>query len=123
MNRTLMCRDAHPGSRVGVATYIRSIGEQGRISYHRISMGRRASRLGAKAQHVTRFAYAICTISPDAAAEILTLPPRQVGRIVKAVLRRARKTARKRVFFRRRMNSCVLRIPVPDSTRGRSLSA
>lgn len=122
MNRTLMCRDAHPGSRVGVATYIRSIGEHGRISYHRIGVGRRANKLGAKAQHVTRLAYAICTISPDAAAEILTLPPRQVGRIIKAVLRRARKTAHKRVSLRRHLNRSVLRIPVSDSTHGRSQS-
>lgn len=82
MNRTLMRSDANPTLRVSgaAATYIRSVEQSGRIRYHRIGTGRRASRFGAKAQCATRLAYAVCTLSPDAAAEILTLPSRQVGR-------------------------------------------
>ena len=125
MNHTLMRSDASPGLRASgtAATYIRSVEQSGRIRYHRIGTGHRASRLGAKAQCVTRLAYAVCTISPDAAAEILTLPSRQVGRIVKAMLRRARRTPRRRVFFRRRPDTCVLRIRASDSTSGQSLMA
>ena len=111
MNRTLKRRDANPGLRGSdrAATYIRAVGQSGRIHYHRIHLGRRAVRLGAKAQPVTRLTYVLCAVSPDAAAEVLTLPTRQVGRIVKAMLRHARRTPRRRILFRRRPDSRVLR--------------
>lgn len=100
MDGTLM-RRANLGSLMGDtdATYIRTAERSGRISYHRIGVGRRASRVGAKAQQTaTRLACAIWTLSPDAANALLALPPRQVGRIVKGLLRRARRTSHKRVF-------------------------
>jgi hypothetical protein len=125
MSRTLMRRDANPGSLVGDtdATYLRLVGRRGRVRYRRIGIGRRTKRIGAKAQQtVTRLAYAVCTLSPDAADEILALPSRQVGRMVKAALRRARKTAHRRGFFRRRPSSCVLRIQAPGGSRGQSLA-
>jgi hypothetical protein len=124
MNRTLKCRDANPGvlGSDAPAAYIRAVEQSGRIRYHRIRPGRRAARLGAKAQTVTRLAYVLCTVSPDAAAEVLTLPPRQVGRIVKAMLRHARRTPRRRIPFKRRPDSCVLRIRASDSARGQSLT-
>lgn len=123
MNRMLKCRDANPGLRGydRPATYIRAVEQSGRIRYHRIHLGRRAARLAEKAQPVTRLAYALCAVSPDAAVEVLTLPPRQVGRIVKAMLRHARRTPRGKILFRRRPDSCVLRIRASDSARGQSL--
>ena len=111
MNRTLKCREANPGPRGGdrLATYIRAVEQSGRVRYHRIRLGRRAARLGANAQPVTRLAYALCAISPDAAAEVLTLSPREVGRVVKDMLHRARRTPRTAVLFIRRPHSPVLR--------------
>ena len=125
MNRMLMCPDTNPGSQVSraAATYIRLVGRSGHIRYHRIG-GRRANSVGAEAQRaVARLAYAVCTISPDAAGEILALPSRQVGHVVKAMLRRARKTAHKRACFRRRQTSCVLRIRASDNTGSQSLTS
>jgi len=125
MNRTLMRRNANLGSQVSrvAATYIRLVEQSGRIRYHRIG-GRRANNVGVEAQQtIARLAYAVCTLSPDAAGEILALPSTQVGKVVKAMLRRARKKAPKRGFFRRRPNGGVLRIRASDSTRGQSLAA
>lgn len=111
MNRILKCRDANPGPRGGdkLATYIRAVEQSGRVRYHRIRLGRRAARLGSNAQPVTRLAYALCAISPDAAAEVLALSPREVGRVVKDMLHRARSRQSRRILLRRRPHSPVLR--------------
>ena len=93
-------------------TCIRVGGESGaRIHYRHIGVGRpeRSLSAGARAQ-IARLAYRICMLAPDAVDEVLALPSWRLGHLVKAALRRARKTSRKRGFFRRRPRSRVFRM-------------
>lgn len=91
--------------------YLRSVGVDGvRIRYHRMGVGRPAKGLSAEmSRKIAHVAYMICMRVPDDADWILDLPPRRVGRMFKAALRRAQKTVLKRRSFARRPTSCVLR--------------
>jgi hypothetical protein len=94
--------------------YIRASGLSGaRIRYHRISIRRPARSLKVKARaKIARLAYMVCALAPNVADQILELPSWRVGRMVKAALRRTRKTTRKQRFCRCRPSSGVLRILV-----------
>ena len=74
------------------ATYIRVDGKSGaRIRCRRISVGRHTKGLNVKSRaKIARMAYMICVLAPDSVDTILTMPSRRLGRLVKAVMRRAR---------------------------------
>lgn len=93
-------------------SYIRVGGaSSARICYRRAGAGRPTRHINAKADaKIARLAYMVCTLAPDAVDEVLAMPSRRLGRLVKAALRRAKKTSRKRGHFRRRPRSQVLRI-------------
>lgn len=58
-------------------------------------------------------------LAPDEADAALELPSRRVGRMLKAALRRAEKTLRKRRFQPRSV-SCAFRVQARDSPRSSS---
>lgn len=116
MNRTLMRRYAGPRGSGADATYIRSVEQRGRIpAITAFSLG--FAPIGSSLKRNPLLAW--CTFfvpSPRMLRRKLTLPPRQLGRIVKALLPRAQKTTRTRVFFRRRPNSFVFRVRAAPSS-------
>lgn len=90
------------------------------IRYRRVSLRLRGKRLGAKMRReIVLIAYMICALAPDEANTILKLPSRDVGRILKAALRRSQKSVHRGRFFKRRRTDGVLRVRARDSTSGR----
>lgn len=94
------------------ATYIRAGGKSGaRIRYCRIRVGRPTKGLNDKARaKIARMAYMIYMLAPDSVDTILTMPSGQLGRLVKAAVRRARISKHTRGLVRRRPASTVFRI-------------
>ncbi|MFX1763414.1 hypothetical protein PWP93_12560 [Paraburkholderia sp. A1RI-2L] len=101
--------------------YMRLGGRSGMpIRYCRIHLRRPKRNLEAKAHAtIVQIAYIACSLAPDSIDEVLELPSRQLGRLLKAMLRRALKKNRKRGFRRRRPKSGVFRgtgklLPIRD---------
>ncbi|WP_155628299.1 hypothetical protein [Burkholderia multivorans] len=91
--------------------YIRLGGCSGMpIRYCRIHLRRPKKSLEAKAHAtIVQIAHIACALAPDSIDELLELPSRQLGRLLKAMLRRALKRNRKRGFRRRRTKIRVFR--------------
>lgn len=89
--------------------YMRLGGRSGvPIRYCRIHLRRPKKNLEAKAHAtIVQIAYIVCVLAPDSIDEVLELPSRQLGRLLKAALRRALKKNRKRGL--RRPKSRVFR--------------
>ncbi|MCO1380735.1 hypothetical protein [Burkholderia multivorans] len=73
------------------------------IRYCRIHLRRPRKNLEAKAHAtIVQIAHIAGALAPDSIDEALELPSRELGRLLKAMLRRALKKNRKRGFRRRR---------------------
>ncbi|HDR9355875.1 hypothetical protein [Burkholderia multivorans] len=101
--------------------YVRLGGCRGTpIRYCRIHLRRPKRKLEANAHAtIVQIAYIAQSLAPDSIDEVLELPSRQLGRLLKAMLRRALKKNRKRGFRRRRPKSQVFRgtdklLPIRD---------
>ncbi|MGF6730800.1 hypothetical protein OKW50_002881 [Paraburkholderia youngii] len=88
------------------------------IRYRGVRLRRPKRKLEAKAHStIVQIAHIACSLAPGSIDEVLELPSRQLGRFLKAMLRRALKINRKRGFRRRRPKSGVFRgtsTPLPN---------